>query len=823
MRSRVLSFTALALLACSPAKKAQEPMHTTGPGGPSGMIPSASSTDIIGFLDVVDSDGNAAGWALAKSSSASSIEVAFYTQGDAASGHLLGKVRADRPRGDVNSTVHVPGDHGFSFALPESMKDGKPRDVHAYGIGPAGAPVELSQSPMTVVLESKVAIGYLDTVDQDGNALGWSLVPSIAPDPSDVHFYVDGTSSTGVSIGSVTANLPRPGLSQSTGWPGDDHGFSYRLPDGVRDGAAHALYAYGVGPKGEALLQPSPLMFTLQPVYPRRAGSVRLDGRSLVDDTGHFNALGATLFSASRWYKTDRARLERNLDFLARNGYEYIRVLGQVGWSGREIDPRWPDYDAVIAGLTDLAFDKYGIRVHWTIFGGIDFTPAPADRLALVDRFIAMSQGREQKIMFFETANEYWQNGFGGAAEQELLDLTRHLNGATTILVAASSATDSNDELTLDQAGVADLITVHPDRNVGVAPDGPWRAVRQPWGEPNGNGVAADDEPIGPGSSVASERDPMRLVMHAVTAYISQLPFYTFHSRAGVGADYANCDALGTCDLNGDKDIADMPGANSFMAMKRYMPAGIEAWSKQNHYWAGHPFNVYGDGMLNFMTTDGAQNGVMRAYAAVSPAGEFVVALLRIVGTLTLQAKAEMKFCAIHPVTGDLIGRYTLSAGQMVNLSGLEGMVLRGKNGGADDGCQDYSISPNDVWAASIVSAAPGHGAVTVPAETWANIVVTNTGNTTWTQGAVAFACDATSNNFTFDLGVTELHTTDFSAWLDWPVSPGATVGMRPLITPRSATPTGQLVNVSYVCQLAHGATRFGPMTPPIALQLIQN
>ena len=63
-------------------------------------------------------------------------------------------------------------------------------------------------------------------------------------------------------------------------------------------------------------------------------------------------------FGAAWGYKFDRAKLERNLAALQGAGVDYVRVLGSVGgpgWEDRETDPRWTDYDAVIAGLTDLA------------------------------------------------------------------------------------------------------------------------------------------------------------------------------------------------------------------------------------------------------------------------------------------------------------------------------------------------------------------------------------------------------------------------------------------------------------------------------------
>jgi hypothetical protein len=172
-------------------------------------------------------------------------------------------------------------------------------------------------------------------------------------------------------------------------------------------------------------------------------GNVRADGRAVADDSGPFNALGATLFWGAWAYKFDRPRLERNLDTLSAAGIDYVRVLGSVGgasWEDRETDPRWPDYDQIIAGMTDLAYDRYGMRVQWTLFGGAPFTASAASRTALVDRFAKLAQGREHKIFAFEIANEAWQNGFRGAGGVlELRNLATRLNGKTGVLVALSS------------------------------------------------------------------------------------------------------------------------------------------------------------------------------------------------------------------------------------------------------------------------------------------------------------------------------------------------------------------------------------------------
>ncbi|MHB8874112.1 MAG: DUF7910 domain-containing protein [Myxococcaceae bacterium] len=414
----------------------------------------------------------------------------------------------------------------------------------------------------------------------------------------------------------------------------------------------------------------------LMGVPPPRTGLVTLNGTVLHDDGGDFSALGATLFSAPRWYKFDRPRLERALGFLQENGYDYIRVLGTVAWTGKEIDPHWPDYAAVIAGLTDLAYDGYGLRVQWTVFGDAQLiAPSPAERQAVVAAMLQMSQGREHKIILFETANEYWQNGFGGSGVSELRSLTQQMKNNTSILVAASAPNGWEDQVTVYSGGIADVMTLHHDRSV-FGPDGSWRPVRQPWEGVNpaaGSYVASNNEPIGPGSSVNDEKDPLKLVMAAVTTFITNSPFYVFHSAAGVGG------SGGHFGLSGSQDISEMPGAGSYLPMKGYLPADMANWTRQNHHWSGHPLRVYGDGTLNHMTTDGATNGCMRAYAAVK-GNQFVVGVIGIKGTVHLEAKAPMELDVIHPLTGAIVQHHDLAAGGGMDLSGLGAYVLKGHN-----------------------------------------------------------------------------------------------------------------------------------------------
>lgn len=414
----------------------------------------------------------------------------------------------------------------------------------------------------------------------------------------------------------------------------------------------------------------------------RRAGRVRLSGRVLRDDTGELNALGASLFWAAWAWRNDRPRLERNLAYLASHGFDYFRALGVVGdparadyWDGREIEWRWPDYADVIAGVTDLAWDRYGLRVEWTLIGdGQVSVPAEADRYRLVDTFLAMSRGREHKVMHFEIANESWQNGFSGSGGlTQLRALAAYMNARTDILVAASAPPgDGCGELaSVYDGGVADIATVHFDRDISQV-DGPWRPVRRPWGvnECADLPVASNNEPIGPGSSVNTENDPARLVAGAVATWVSGVPMYVFHSRAGV---------------RGDVDVSEMPGADAFVRLRSLVPADIVGWTRRNSGASEAPFQIFAHDARGEVVADaawpdlpGATGGVVRAYGAVR-GGEFFVFPMGVRGRAVMAPRRAVEFDVIDPLTGMVVRHASLGAGERFELTGGAAFALRGR------------------------------------------------------------------------------------------------------------------------------------------------
>jgi hypothetical protein len=420
-------------------------------------------------------------------------------------------------------------------------------------------------------------------------------------------------------------------------------------------------------------------------------GSVRAERASFADARGPWLPLGATLFWAPWGYRHDRERLERELALLARHGVDYIRVLGQVGaptvddsWADRPIDPRWTStsacsgtsagrcatYDEVIAGLTDLAFDRYGLRVEWTIFGSTAFTPTPASRRELVDRVLKMSVGREHKIIHFEIANEFYHNGFEGAdGLEELRALGRYMQERTAILVALSAPRQSDCAVMqrLYAGGVGEVVTEHLSRSIR-GPAGVWEPVRAPWTLQACDGLPplrSSNEPIGPFSSVNAEHDPLRLAMAAAVTYVSGVGAYVLHTGSGIRGGGRADRARGR-----PPNIGDVPDIDAIFralrAVRDRLPRDVANWTRFD---AAAP---------NPIVSVHAGAKLVAAYGAHRD-GRFVLTPIGVEGVLTLRAHAPLDVEVIDPRTGDRRGGASPGAGGTFEVEGLPAYVVLGR------------------------------------------------------------------------------------------------------------------------------------------------
>jgi hypothetical protein len=401
-------------------------------------------------------------------------------------------------------------------------------------------------------------------------------------------------------------------------------------------------------------------------------GQVRAEGRAVADAAGPFNALGATLFWGAWAYKFDRPRLERNLETLRASGIDYVRVLGSVGgtsWADRQTDPRWPDYDAIIAGMTDLAYDRYGLRVQWTVFGGAPFTPAGAAREALVDRFAAFAKGREHKLFAFEIANEAWQNGFSGPEGlTELRQLGTRLSDKTSVLVALSSPRNGEACATYAGSG-ADAMTLHYARGFGR--EGPLLPLRRPWSFPAAYDRACrgqlppivfNNEPIGPESSVRQDDEPSRIAAGYVMTFLAGNASYVLHAgpgiRGGGAADVAP-------KLGRHAHFDELPSfkgiATALGEAKKYLPPGLANWTRHAPNAAAAPLQGF-DGL----------------YSA-SKGTEFIALAIGIKQPVSVRSHVNAAIDIRDLATGKIVKSLKVASRDTIELGGYEQLVIIGR------------------------------------------------------------------------------------------------------------------------------------------------
>jgi hypothetical protein len=417
-------------------------------------------------------------------------------------------------------------------------------------------------------------------------------------------------------------------------------------------------------------------------VVPGGTNLVRVNGRSLRDNNGPFLGLGASYFQALRRAKYDRARFTNDLAFLASKKMNYVRTLSMVGWyeawQGLEIAPvsfvnrvgtpvaAWPDYWQQFLDMIDIIY-SFGMRAQVTIFADAQLMPNKSARIAHMNTMLQNLAGREHKVILLEVANEAWQNGFpGDQGVADLREFAQYLNDRTEIPVAiTSNHQDSFDSLYAGSA--ADIATWHFSRDIGTV-EGGWLPVRDCYtlGNLTGRPAVSSNEPIGPGSSVSSENDPIKLVTAAVFAWTANLPMYVYHTSAGVF---------------GHVTFESMAGAGDYVHLHNILPPDLSSWVRNDGLEATAPFTVFCNGQANKYWPDVSSptSGCDRNIGSAK-GKEFICVPMGILsGGLTLQARRPVSFQAVNPLTGEVYKTYAIGTGAQITLpQGPGAYILKG-------------------------------------------------------------------------------------------------------------------------------------------------
>jgi hypothetical protein len=186
----------------------------------------------------------------------------------------------------------------------------------------------------------------------------------------------------------------------------------------------------------------------------------------------------------------------------------------------------------------------------------------------------------------------------------------------------------------------------------------------------------SSNEPIGAGSSVSTETDPIKLCSAAVFAYIANLPSYVYHSRAGTFGWVNCCPPSG-----GEVTFESTAGINAYQHLRQILPPDLASWNRNDGLESTAPFTVFCNGQTNKYWPDVSSptNGCDRNIGSTK-GKEFICYPMGILpGGVMLKARRPMSFQLLNPLTGAVSNSFTLGSGYQVTLpQGSGAWILKG-------------------------------------------------------------------------------------------------------------------------------------------------
>jgi hypothetical protein len=421
-----------------------------------------------------------------------------------------------------------------------------------------------------------------------------------------------------------------------------------------------------------------------------RKGRVRVDDCHLVDDDGPFLARICSLFWAPWGERDDVPRLQRNMATLQAAGFHGYRAfsgLAGESWADRRIE--WDDVETVVK-MIDRGYDSYGLRCWLTPFAdGHEGTTQSEDAIRdVANRYCDALQGKQQKLILIEPCNEITN---GHKLDYEFArELTRTFRDRLGVIAVPSTPGSEEDAEILYGGLDAPAANVHLDRSIegdGGRFEPVWEMFECPHWIPQVK-TYFSGEPIGPGSSVEDEFDPLRLVLTYANTGITGGALYCFHPYAGIrgGGAWDQSDISGQ-PRSGPEHLDQTPDwdviVSGMAAVERTLPGDVASWEKHNGHWASSPL----DFVLGAPHNGPFEDGRLFRCCAMVRGDSFYESVLRLNGTIEVGARSSMRVDVLDGKTMAVLDTHDVNGGQRFTLTSRppagwnwdgDGLVLRG-------------------------------------------------------------------------------------------------------------------------------------------------